>query len=149
MRFARRRRKGILAVEAGFTLPVLLFLLLATAVGGYGVFRYQQVAHLARAGARYASVHGAQYEQDTGNPAATAQDVYNNAILPNAVGLDASQLSYCVSWNAGNAPSQPGGDYEKATTNTVTVTVSYQWLPELFLVGPVTLSSSSTVPMSY
>jgi Flp pilus assembly protein TadG len=149
MRFARRRRKGILAVEAGFTLPVLLFLLLATVVGGYGVFRYQQVAHLAREGARYASVHGTQYEQDTGNAAATAQDVYNNAILPNAVGLDTSQLSYCVSWNAGNAPSQPGSDYEKATTNAVTVTVSYQWLPELFLVGPITLSSSSTVPMSY
>ena len=143
------RRRGATVVEFAFVAPVFLVLVAGLIIGAIGVFRYQEVASLAREGARWASVHGDRYQFATGNPAATPADVYNNAILPNAVGLDASQLSYCVSWNAGNAPSQPGGDYEKATTNTVTVTVSYQWLPELFLVGPVTLSSSSTVPMSY
>ncbi len=39
-----------------------------------GIYRYQQVASLAREGARYASVHGSQYAADTGNAAATASD---------------------------------------------------------------------------
>ncbi len=34
-------------------------------------------------------------------------------------------------------------------TNTVSVTVSYQWLPELYLTGPITLSSTSVMPISY
>ena len=34
-------------------------------------------------------------------------------------------------------------------TNYVSVTVTYTWLPELFLVGPITLSSTSTLPMAY
>jgi hypothetical protein len=33
--------------------------------------------------------------------------------------------------------------------NTVTVTVTYQWFPELYLVGPIVLTNSSTVPMAY
>src|SRR5579864_3798202 len=102
-RFAQRRR-GIVATESVVTVPVLLSLLLGTLVGGYGVFRYQQIALLAREGARYASVHGGQYQLETGNAAATPQDVYNNAIVPYVVNLDLSQLSYTVTWNANNMP---------------------------------------------
>jgi len=29
------------------------------------------------------------------------------------------------------------------------VTVSYNWFPEVFLIGPLVLSSSATMPMSY
>ena len=142
-------RKAFLAIESTFVLPVLLTLIFATIVGGYGIFRYQQVAMLAREGARYASVHGGQYQQETGNNAATATDVYNNAILPMATSLDLSQLSYTVSWNTSNMPYTVKNNYEKPTGNTVTVTVSYNWLPEFYLVGPITLTSTSTVPMSY
>lgn len=148
-RFARQRRRGIAATESILILPILMFFIFATVVGGYGVFRYQQIAMLAREGARYASVHGGQYQQETGNAAATPQDVYNNAIVPYATSLDLSQLSYSVTWNANNMPYSVTNDYEKPTNNTVTVTVSYNWFPELYLVGPITLSSSSTMPMSY
>jgi Flp pilus assembly protein TadG len=147
-RFARRRR-GVAATESVVVIPVLLFLILATLVGGYGVFRYQQIALLAREGARYASVHGGQYQSETGNPAATPQDVYNNAILPYAVNLDLSQLTYSVTWNANNMPYSVNNDYSVPTNNTVTVTVNYQWFPEAYLVGPIVLSSTSTMPMSY
>jgi hypothetical protein len=34
-------------------------------------------------------------------------------------------------------------------TNTVQVTVSYQWMPAWFLVGPITMTSTAVVPMSY
>jgi Flp pilus assembly protein TadG len=148
-RFTRQRRPGLAATESIVVLPILLFLIFATVVGGYGVFRYQQISMLAREGARYASVHGGLYQQETGNPAATPQDVYNNAIVPYATSLDLSQLSYSVTWNASNMPYNVNNDYEKPTNNTVTVTVTYNWFPELYLVGPITLSSTSTMPMSY
>jgi Flp pilus assembly protein TadG len=143
------RRRGSAATESVVVVPTLLFLILATLVGGYGVFRYQQIALLAREGARYASVHGGQYQLETGNPAATHEDVYNNAILPYAVNLDLSQLSYTVAWHANNMPYSVNSDYEVATRNTVKVTVNYKWFPEVYLVGPIVLSSTSTVPMSY
>lgn len=148
-RLERSRRSGFAATEAALVLPTLIFLILATVIGGYGIFRYQQMAMLAREGSRYASVHGGQYQLETGNSAASAQDVYNNAILPLATSLDLSQLSYSVSWNTSNMPYCVSTDYENPTGNTVTVTVSYKWFPELYLVGPITLSSTSTVSMSY
>jgi Flp pilus assembly protein TadG len=144
-----RSRRAAVTVESAFVMPVLLFLIVAIVVGGYGVFRFQQVAVLAREGARYASVHGGQYQRETGNPAATQQDVYNNAVLPLATSIDPAQLSCSVSWNTNNMPSHMSRDYEKPVANTVSVTVSYTWLPEVYLVGPFTLSSTSTVPMSY
>ncbi|MGH7171276.1 MAG: TadE/TadG family type IV pilus assembly protein [Gemmataceae bacterium] len=148
-RVTHPRRCGFIATESIVVLPTLLFLILATVVGGYGIFRYQQIAMLAREGARYASVHGGLYQQETGNAAATPQDVYNNAILAYATSLDLTQLSYSVTWNASNMPYSVGNDYENPTGNTVTVTVRYNWFPEIYLVGPITLSSTSTVPMSY
>lgn len=148
-RFLRQRRLGIVTTEGVLILPILMFLILSTVVGGYGVFRYQQISMLAREGARYASVHGGQYQQETGNAAATAQDVYNNAIVPLATSLDVSQLSATVAWNSSNMPYSVNTDYEAPTGNTVTVTVSYNWFPELYLVGPITMSSTSTMPMSY
>jgi Flp pilus assembly protein TadG len=144
-----RRRSGFAATESVVVLPTLLFLIFAIVVGGYGVFRYQQIAMLAREGARYASVHGGQYQLDTGNTAATSTDVYNNALVPYATNLDLSQLQCFVSWNTNNMPNSVSGDYEQPTSNTVTVTVSYNWFPEAYLVGPITLRSTSTVPMSY
>jgi hypothetical protein len=143
------RRRAFAATESVFVLPALLTLILVIAVGGYGIFRYQQISMLAREGARYASVHGGQYQQETGNTAATATDVYNNAISPMATSLDLAQLNYSVSWNTSNMPSGVSGNYEKPTGNTVTVTVTYNWFPEVYLVGPITLSSTSTMPMSY
>ena len=139
IRKARKRcRDGASAVEAAFVYPVAFLFILGLMVGGMGVFRYQQVAWLARQGSRWASVHGSQYATDTGHSAATATDVYNNAILPNAVSLDTSKLTYTVT---PDPCGQPG--------TSVTVTVSYQWLPEVYLVGPLTLASTSTLTITY
>jgi Flp pilus assembly protein TadG len=145
-------RRGALAVEAAFVLPVTFALIGALVIMGMGVFRYQQVATLAREGARYASVHGTQYAADTGNPAAAAADVYNNAIAPMAIGLNPNNLTYSVSWNTTNSPtsfnpnSNPPG---MPLYNSVSVTVNYAWTPELYVTGPITLTSTSTIPMSY
>jgi hypothetical protein len=104
------------------------------------------VAHEA---ARYASVHGTDYQKDTGKTAATSQDVYNNAILPALMTLDSSRVNYTVTWNSTNSPSSITTDYAKPVGNTVTVSVTYTWLPEMYLAGPFTLTGSSTLPMSY
>jgi len=133
----RTRRRGAASVEFAIVSSTVLLLLIGLIVGALGVFRYQAVARLAREGARYAAVHGTYYSQTTGRPAATATDVYQNAILPAAVALTPARLSADVTWSPDN---RPGGK--------VTVTVRYQWVSEAYF-GTMTLSSTATMPVTY
>ena len=142
-------RQGTTTVELAVICPIAFFLIFATIVGGLGVFRYQQVASLAREGARWASVHGSEYARDTGQPAATAEDVFNAVIQPAAVALDANYLTYAVTWDSSNDPLTVDENYERPFGNTVTVRVNYAWFPEMYLVGPYTLTSTSTAQMVY
>src|SRR5579872_4875653 len=126
MRLNRSRRRAVTMVECALIYPVTLLLVLGLVVGAAGIFRYQELASLARRAARYASVHGAQYAKDTGNPAATPTDIYNNVIAPNATAMDMSQLSYAVTWNTDNYMyhSTIGSNNTLIITgNTVTVTL--------------------------
>jgi Flp pilus assembly protein TadG len=146
-----RTRRGVTLVEAAIVLSATLLILIGMTVGGLGVFRYHQVAALAREGARYAVVHGTQFQKETGGTAASGTDIKNNAILPMAAGLNPGSLMTSVSWTTNNAPthdntnSNPPG---QAVTNIVSVTVSYQWIPEAYF-GGVTLTSTSQMPMAY
>ena len=145
----RRRPRGATTVEFAVTCPLAIFLIFATIVGALGAFRYQQVASLAREGARWACVHGKEYERQTPNPAATAEDVFNTAILPSAVALDPSKLSYTVTWTNSNEPLEVHEDVQKPIGNIVTVSVTYIWFPEMYVAGPFTLTSTSTAQMLY
>jgi hypothetical protein len=79
------------------------------------------------------------YQSEAGAAAPiTADDVYNNVIKPMAVGLDKSKLSYSLTPNPDLTPG-----------NTVTVTVTYRWYPEAYLVGPINLTCSSTRTVNY
>lgn len=159
--YARRqgqRRRGSQALEAAIVFPVLLFLFLALIIGGFAVFRYQQVALLSQEASRWASVRGADYQKDADQPSPTQDDILRQAVLPFAGGMDASQLSVRVQWvDQGDATVQdwdaapkyvksltPTGEY---VTNSVRVTVAYTWAPGL-LVGPLTFTSRSEAPMS-
>src|SRR5438034_8528655 len=94
LRSHRPRRRGTTAVEAAIVYPVVLLLTLGLAIVGLGVFRYQQVAALAREGARYASVHGGQWAATNNSGTLTTKtNIYNNAILLHAAGLDTNQLA--------------------------------------------------------
>ena len=151
MRRALQRRPGATLVECAFVYPVLFVLVLALLVGAAGVFRYSQLASLTREAARYASVHGGQYAQEMKVTAPTPADIYNNVVLPMAAGFDTSQLNYSVTYNASNWPYHTTLDANNNVIpiqNLVTVTLTYQWVPELFL-GGVTMSSTSVMPMSY
>jgi Flp pilus assembly protein TadG len=130
-------RRGVTLVECAIIYPLTLLLLLGILIGGLGMFRYHEVASLAREGARYASVRGTKYAQQPGKTAATQADVYTNAIKPRLVMLDESLLTCTVTWPGGN---QQGG--------SVQVQVSYVWVPEAFL-GGITLSSTSKMTVVY
>jgi len=151
MRIRPSPRRGMTTVESAVVYPIVFLFIIGLVVGAAGILRYQEVASLARRGARYAVTHGAQYAKDTGGTMATQAAIYNNVIVPNAVGFDLSKLSCAVSWSNGSGQlyqtSLVNGSYVY-TVNTVTVTVSYQWVPEAFL-GGITLSSTSVMPLSY
>jgi Flp pilus assembly protein TadG len=145
----RPHRPGATVVECAIVLPVTFFLLFALVVGAMGIFRYQEVASLAREGARYASTHGYQYRKDAGLPMGTTADwktdIYNNAILPKVVALDVNQLSFDASWpDVINQPGKP----DNWPGSKVDVTVTYNWLPELYLIGPIRLTSTSSMPIT-
>lgn len=145
------RRKGAVMVENAIVLLLLLMFIIGTIVGGLGVLRYQQIALLAREGARYASVRGTQYQADGKGAAATPTNVFDNAIRPLATGLDPKGLTYSVVWPNGKTPvyadpnSIPPGQPKGAT---VEVTVNYHWIPEAFF-GGATMTSKSVMPMQY
>ena len=152
----RSKRRGATVVECAVVFPVTFLLLLGLIIGGMGIFRYQEVASLAREGARWAAVHGGQWAHES-NPTSpnptltTANDVSQNAVLPNAVSLDPAGLSCSVTWaDASQMPAYL--DYTQTPpawqSNTVTVTVTYQWIPEAFR-GGVSLSSTSVMPINY
>jgi hypothetical protein len=138
-------------VECAFVYPVFFLLILGLLVGAAGIFRYSQLASLTREAARYASVHGGQYAQEMKVTAPTPAAIYNNVVLPMAVSFDTSQLNYSITYNTNNSPYHTTLDANNNVIpiqNTVTVTLTYQWVPEAFL-GGVTLSSTSVMPMSY
>jgi hypothetical protein len=149
------RRRAVTVVECAIVYPITFLLVLGLIIGGLGVFRYQEISSVAREGARWASVHGYQSAQEANPTGAatltTANDVYTNAIKPqaDAANLDPPSLSYSVSYtDASQAPTYY--DYTNGVwrTNTVTVTITYQWIPENYL-GGITLTSTSVMPITY
>jgi Flp pilus assembly protein TadG len=160
-----RRRRGATVVECAVIYPAAFFVLLGLLIGGLGVFRYQQVAHLAREAVRHTAVRGSQYQVETGQTAVSVQDV-RDYVVSQSAGLDSSAAlldvevflyvtaadgsTTTIAWDASNkAPYNVISDNGQARQNSVSVTVRYRWLPETFLVGPITLSSTATIPMQY
>ena len=151
MRLQRQKRNGTTAVECAVIYPAVFLIILGLMIGGMGIFRYQELATLAREGARYAVVHGTQYAKDAGVPAPAPVDIYQNAIASRAVALDLSRLTYSITYNTSNEPFHVRIDSAGnilPVQNTVTVTLTYNWIPEAYL-GGITLSCTSVMLMSY
>jgi Flp pilus assembly protein TadG len=167
-----RKRSGATAVECAVVFPVVFFFITAIVVGAMGIFRYQQVCYLSREAARYASVHAGQYQQENAQaiangtmPNVDVAYITTNVVTPNASNLDAANLSVSIQINTSGGnydwddtannnnrwPSSPTtiNNVTYNETNTVSVTVTYTWVPELYLVGPITLTSTSVMPLCY
>jgi Flp pilus assembly protein TadG len=154
------RRRGAVLVESAVVYPLLFLLLFGLIVGGLGVFRYQQVACQAREAARYACVHGAQWQKETGQPCPTAAQIRQDVVLPLAAGMDAAKLTVQLEWidettgtaaawdHASKWPTSTTQDGQRVA-NRVRVTVTYAWWPEAFLAGPINLKSVSEVPTAF
>jgi hypothetical protein len=145
---SQRRRTASTLAESAIAHAVVVLLTVMVVVVALGVFAYQMVGELAREGARWASVHGGQYAVDTGNAVATQSTIQSTAVIPKAVGLDASQLSVSsASWD--DPAEMPIYLRNGAVTrNYVSVTVQYNWVPAAYF-SSMTLSSTSTMPMQY
>jgi Flp pilus assembly protein TadG len=149
MRRRTSNRRGAGLAEFAIVAPVLFMLLMGTVIGSMGIFQSQQVARMAREGSRWASVHGAGYAAYTGNALPTEANVYTYGMLPYA-----GSLSTTNAYIIGSPPNSPGPlSYSVTwvdsthTSNTVTVTVKYQWSSVMYFGSP-TFSSSSTAIMS-
>jgi Flp pilus assembly protein TadG len=152
-------RSGAVAVEAAIVHPVMVFLLLSLIVGGMGVFRYQQVAGQAREAARYAAVHGSDWQKASDKPSPTEEEIIRDAVAPLAAGMDLKNLSVKITWiDRTTAQATPwdqaskdpvslakSGDY---VTNRVRVTVVYEYWPPILWLGRLELRSVCEFPMS-
>lgn len=157
----RKARTGAVLVESAIIYTTTFLLICAIMVGAVGMARYQEVSQLARDGARYASVHGGQYSLDgmpssTGVAAVASNSDMQSYVNPRMILLNSNSVSTSISWTApGNSNMPTYADTtgtppsENSITNYVTVTVSYTWMPEAYLIGPFTLKSTATVAMSY
>jgi Flp pilus assembly protein TadG len=160
-----RRRRGAAAIEFAFVAPVVLFIILAQIFGGMCVFRYQEVAHLAREGARYASTHGATYVTEgtagqTGEPDVDSSEDLRTYLAARTVLLSPSSLQVDVSWTApgsvvpANQPTYLDPDPnqvppgQRVIQNYVIVKVSYS-LKVPGIPSALTLTSTSQMPMCY
>ena len=146
----RRTRRGATLVVVAIVLPLMLLLMLAAIDTSSAVYRYQQVATLAREGARYASVHAGQYSQERGLPVATVDEVKTNAVLPRAVNLQSSQVACTLVWvNGSSSPYSVTGDSGQRKANIVRFTISYPWTSLFMFGGSMNLTSTSEAPISY
>jgi Flp pilus assembly protein TadG len=137
----RPNRRGVAALEAALVYPVAMLLLIGTVVLGIAVFRYEQLQALAREGARYASVHGPTYASEQNSSYATSSTVLTYVDTMTA-GLQQNSLNCTVTW----APNPP----TTTTPSTVTVQLSYAWVPEgFFPKQAVNLTAASTMPVTY
>jgi hypothetical protein len=142
--------RGATLAEAVFAYSVVFMLTLGLIIVALGIYTYQQVAALAREGARWASVHGGVYHVETGKPMATPTTVWTTAIKPMAAGLDPNQFTPlpAVSWDNPNEMPTYTDTNRVVQENKVTVTVTYRWQPALYL-SPVTLKSTSVMNVQY
>ena len=152
----KKARPGTVLIESAFVYPVLFLTILAVILLGQAVFRYQQVTHMAREGARWASVHGESYASEQNTTAATEQDVIDNAVTPQFAGMaSGTEMTCTVSWPYGKKPTRTVNIVDPVTgktevtqrSNTVSVTVTYTWSTGMF--GTLTVSSTSVNQIFY
>jgi Flp pilus assembly protein TadG len=169
-----KRRQGALVVESAVVLPLTFLLILGLIIGGVGCFRYNEMAHLARETARFASTHAGSYMSENSKaitngtlPKVDYNYLKNNIAFAEAAGLNTANLTVTVkiitpsgtyNWDdtTSNKNRQtvttvtnPNTKTSQNVSNMVQVTVSYKWMPELYLAGPITLSSTAVQALAY
>src|SRR5512135_1847502 len=142
LRSKMRARRGAALVELSVVLMMFLTLVLGMLDLGIGVFEYNTISQVARAGARKAITHGsmAPAAMGTWGPtaygpvAATDTNPIAQAIQPFLAGLDPSKVTIEVEWL----------DNDNQPEKRVRVTVTYPFKPMTkFIFGNHTLTLSA------
>lgn len=143
MRRATRksRERGATMIEFAIVCFLVMICILASMEFNRLVLVYTSMSNAARAGVRYAIVHGS-YRTGTGDPASGATSTTNveTAVKRYASSgmLNTSNLNVTVSYPASTGVTDPGNK----TGSLVIVTVSYTYDP--FTVLPLAVNLSST-----
>ena len=139
-RLLSNRRRGVTIVEGAIVLPVLVIVVIGMLDLSLLVLESNTLAEASRRMCRQAMVHGqmASPQMTVWGPTSvsgTANDgtEYAEALNPELVTFDLTQVSYTINWPDGG--NQPG--------NRVQVTVNYQYQPLM----PLILGTSS-VPIT-
>jgi Flp pilus assembly protein TadG len=140
LRRPARPRRGTSVTELAFVLPIFLVFLLGTIDFAQVMYAYGTVSEAARAGARYAMVHGSMASSAVGptaNDATVATVVKNNALA-----LNTSKLTITSSWGEGSNDA----------TCPVTVTASYQCplsVGQLVGLSSITVTGTTTMLITH
>jgi len=120
--------QGSALVEGTLVLTIVLLVIFGMIQFSYVVFGYNAVVYSARAGTRYAAVHGSS------SPSPCSASTVQTQVLNQLPGIPASAVTVTTTWTPNNNPG-----------NTVKVTVSANFSPMASLVMKqgLTLSSSS------
>jgi Flp pilus assembly protein TadG len=118
--------------ESAVVFSIVFMLTLGTFAIGLGIVQYQELSWLAQEGARWAAVHGSTYQAEQSASAPTSQSVMTNVITPKAGLLTPGNVNCTLTM----------------TNGTATVSLSYVWSSQAYL-SPVTLRSSSSIPITY
>ncbi len=159
-------------VELALIFPIVVLLLVAVFDIGRGVYAYTSIANAARAGARVAAVNQLYPDvtdtqcaedmpvEDTsagGSPTWSARACAANAATSLGLSPSSVSVSYAapsgttLTCPAGPAPALPSANTPFHVGCIVSVKVSYSWAPITpligSLVGPITMSSTSQMPV--
>ncbi|HUG80191.1 MAG TPA: TadE family protein [Bryobacterales bacterium] len=130
----RRSRRGATLVEFAFFFVLFLVLSVGLMEFGRAVWTYVTLSHAARAGGRYAIVHGGS------NPIPVDGTTVTEYVKNNAVGLNDSNLSVAVTYDSGT----PGDAAPNVQGNVVQIRVQYPFQ----LVSGGLIAPQSTIQMA-
>lgn len=144
-----RNECGQAAVEFSFVLLMVIVVVFGVIEVGRLMLAYNALADAARAGARYAMVHGSWSSTPSGygNSGSVSTQVTN---ITGMAGLSSVTVTVSYPNNTGGTGADPSGNQ---TGDSVTVTASYSYAPiitlSMFSALNVTLSSTTTGIICY
>lgn len=133
------RSRGQAMAEFALVAPILFVLLFAIIEGGRFIYHYEMLNDAARAGIRYAIVHGENSAVPTGPPHDPSGADIKQAVSDGALGLvGTGDLTIPDPVYSG-----PNGATNKRGSN-VSISVSFTYAPLMPLLPPITISAEAT-----
>ncbi len=126
-------RRGAVAVEIGFVLPLVLALIIGIIDFSRAMLITATIDQAARDGARYASLHGA----DSETPLTDTQ--ISTYVMTRVPAIDPDALSVTVAWQPDNFSG-----------SEVSISLSYPFdflISGFFQLDPITLTRQSALPV--